>query len=65
VTIKLWMMPTCFAPSSVQQKSQDFHYTVVTYLILFECFLGVANVRLLHEGISAAMSLYLGSHSSG
>ncbi len=22
VTIKLWMMPACFAPSSVQQKSQ-------------------------------------------
>jgi predicted RNA polymerase sigma factor len=24
VTIKLWMMPTCLAPSSVQQKSHDF-----------------------------------------
>ena len=24
VTIRLWMMPTCLAPSSVQQKSQDF-----------------------------------------
>ncbi len=24
VTIKLWMMPMCLAPSSVQQNSQDF-----------------------------------------
>src|ERR1039458_3634323 len=24
VTIRLWMMPTCLAPSSVQQKSHDF-----------------------------------------
>ena len=23
VTIRLWMMPTCLAPSSVQQKSHD------------------------------------------
>ncbi len=23
VTIKLWTMPTCLAPSAVQQKSQD------------------------------------------
>ncbi len=30
VTIRLWMMPTCLAPSSVQQKSQD--------LRLWKCF---------------------------
>jgi hypothetical protein len=45
MTIKLWMMPACLGPSSVQQKSQDLQLSICLHNCKAFLFVGSERAR--------------------